>query len=352
MKRALLLVGICGVLTLTGCSDSASKTQVRGPDPVNGSQMQTNTSGVSVTSTSLGTVGTLPDAPWNKVAQTKQEWDDPQSYPAEQPSPRQFWVIDQPTTLQAAAFGVLPTEREPGPTLQVQTYALATSLPQAPTNRAVYIAGRYPDNYVGRLNQIVVRDGESWNFISEYSLVQHSSQQIPLGDQVPNASQAQVEAQAQQLLRDRGLLLPDAAVPTTYRQPDGTWRVFFYQHINGLPVYANKVLVVAVNQAGQATEILGRRRPLLRESSYPARTPEEAWKLLQEGGGHTFYVNDGASWENSVLDRFVVTSIEVAYIEAEPTSAQQVIQPYYVFRNDAGRTLYISAIADTYVMPS
>ena len=137
--------------------------------------------------------------------------------------------------------------------------------------------------------------------------------------------------------------MPDQATP----QADGNRRVFFFQRLDRIPVYANKGLAVSFNAAGQATNIIGRRRPLLARSRYALRTLEQAWQALTRGEGRTFYVDYLTPEKTSDRSRFV--AVELAYAETEVVSAQQLMQPYYIFRAENGLVLFVPAIADAYV---
>ncbi len=351
MKRFLFAVLASVSLILAGCSSPTTKaghTQTNGTAPA-GSDTPAAT-GPS-TQPLTATANVLPNAPWNVLPRTQRDWDDPNSYPWQVPGFGKFWVTDQPQSLQPLAFGVLPVEREPGTELTINGYELAATLPEVPTELAVYVAGRYPDSAVELFNRIVAKGENSWEFVPEYSFIQYSNQHL-VGGKTPVTTTRQAEEQAVQLLNDRGLLLPDAAMPTTYEQPDGTRQILFYRRINGVPIYPNKGLAITINRDGQITNVIGRRRPLLSESKYPLRSPEEAWRLLREGRGRTMNVSDGASWEKGTIERFVVKDVNIAYVETEVVSPQQIVQPYYVFRNDQGRTLYVPAVADPYATRS
>lgn len=154
------------------------------------------------------------------------------------------------------------------------------------------------------------------------------------------------------MLRERGLLMPDSMEPTTQPTSDGTWRVYFFRHVNDVVVYTNKALSVQLNRDGQAEDIIGRRRPLLARSPYPLRSPTDAWKRVTDGHWHSLYVDDGAPWQHGALERFVVTKVELAYAEGEVITAQQIMQPYYVFRDEQQHAVYVPAIADAYLQAS
>lgn len=231
-----------------------------------------------------------------------------------------------------------------------------------PTEADVYVVGRYPSDFTGAFNHLVARVGESWEFIPANSFVQCQTT-IPADEKESVATEAQAAQRAAQLLMERGLLMPDSTPPATRDMPDSTWRLSFRRHINGVVVYTNKGLAVSLNRDGQATNIIGRRRPLLAKSRYPLRTPQEAWRMLSAGQGRPFSVDDGVPvldrGKSVTLDRFAVREMELAYAEMEVYAApgsqgrrpaeQQVMQPYYVFHSEQEYTLYIPAVADPYV---
>ncbi|MGI8855924.1 MAG: hypothetical protein ACR2JW_09245 [Thermomicrobiales bacterium] len=276
--------------------------------------------------------------------------------------PNLFWIPDEPKELSPLAFGTLPREYQPESHLTIHGYDLAVSLPQMPMEADVYVVGTYPADFTDRFNSIVVRDGEGWEWLPPYSLLQCQTT-IPRDEKQSIATDAQAAERAARLLTARGLLMPDSVPPVIHDLPDGTWRLSFHRHINGVIVYTNKGLAVSLNRDGQATNIIGRRRPLLAKSRYPLRTPDEAWRMLAAGRGRPFYVDDGAPafyvGKDVIMDRFVVRQIELAYAETEVYAApgsqgrrpaeQQVMQPYYIFHNEQDYTLYVPAVTDSYV---
>jgi hypothetical protein len=115
--------------------------------------------------------------------------------------------------------------------------------------------------------------------------------------------------------------MPDSTEPTIWHTFDETWQVFFLRRINEVVVYTNKALSVQLNRDGQARYVIGRRRPLLRRSQYPLRSPADAWKLVTEGQWQSMYVDDGSPQQHASLERFVVTKVELAYAEGEVITA-------------------------------
>jgi hypothetical protein len=259
--------------------------------------------------------------------------------------PGSFWANDVPKELGPLAFSVLPRDNQPGQGVTVSGYELGASFPSFPHELDVYLMGDYPADHCSALLSIV-KSLQDWDCIPFYSLVQYRGE-TALGEKLASPSQQQVEQRALQLLKERGLLMPDQSTPTARQNDDGTWRVWFVQRINSIPVYANKGLAVTFNGDGQARNIIGRRRPLLARSRYPLRTPEESWERFKQGKARSFYVDDLSRPHPGTVTR--LTQIELAYAEVEVITAQQIMQPYYVFRADTGQTLYVPAVADPYV---
>ncbi|MGI8688291.1 MAG: hypothetical protein ACR2M3_06890 [Thermomicrobiales bacterium] len=269
-----------------------------------------------------------------------------------------FWIPDQPKDLSPLALGVLPREAEPGSQLNVGSYLLTAPLPTSPAEAGVYVVGAYPDSDKDVFTRMVVRAGEAWDFVPEYSLVQCRTP-LPADATLSVSTEAQAAQRATRVLMERGLLRPDSGVSAVAVRPDGAWSVSFLQRIDGVPVYANKGLTVSVGRDGVVTGLLGRRRPLLARSRYPLRTPQDAWQLLAVGQGRPFYVDDGApvlwSGQSMTIAPFTVSGVELAYAETEvltnaasqgrQPAAQQIMQPYYVFRDARGYTLYVPAVA-------
>lgn len=276
--------------------------------------------------------------------------------------PDLFWVPDEPKELPPLAFGMLPREYQPELPLTIHGYDLTIALPQMPTEADIYVVGAYPGGFTDHFNSVVARDGEGWEWLPPYSLLQCQTT-IPRDEKQFIANDARAAERATRLLMERGLLMPDSVPPAIYDLPDGTWRLSFQRHIRGVVVYTNKGLAVSLNRDGQATNIIGRRRPLLAKSRYPLRTPGQAWQMLIAGRGHLFYIDDGAPAFNVgkevSVDRFMVRQIELAYAEMEVYAApgsqgrrpaeQQIMQPYYAFHSEQDYTLYVPAVSDSYV---
>lgn len=263
---------------------------------------------------------------------------------ASSPSPSQapivFWALDTPQVREASAFGALPPERQARRVVTIAGYQLATTLPTAPPSLNVYVAGGYPDPDIDRA---AVFGEPGWQFVPYFSLVQYVGADRPLGALGPPATDADALARAEAVLRPRGLLPADTQ-PSRIAQQTRGWRVSFARHIDGRIDYANKGLTVSIDPNGQIVNILARRRPLLEQSAYPTRSAQDAWALAQSGRWLTFIVEDGAP-QGGAIDRFVVRSVDIVYVEGEVLSARDIIRPYYVFRDANDQTIYVSAIA-------
>lgn len=263
--------------------------------------------------------------------------------PSPSPSavPIVFWEVDAPVIRGASAFGALAAERQAKRFVTIGGYELAAALPTAPSTLNAYIAGAYPDSDLQRAR---VFGEPGWDFVPYFSLLQYSGPDRPLGSPGSAASEADALARAVAVLRPRGLLPADTDSTRVKRQTRG-WRVGFARRIDGRLAYTNKGLQVAVDANGQVTNILGRRRRLLELSAYPTRTAADAWVLAQAGRWLTFIVEDGAP-QAGTIDRFVVRSVDIVYVEGEVLSARDIIRPYYVFRDANDQTIYVSAIAN------
>lgn len=65
------------------------------------------------------------------------------------------------------------------------------------------------------------------------------------------------------------------------------------------------------------------------------------------GHARTFYVDDGnpfVGMPTMTLGRFTANSVEIAYGEFEVVSPRDLTQPYFVFRNADGVTVWVPAI--------
>lgn len=71
--------------------------------------------------------------------------------------------------------------------------------------------------------------------------------------------------------------------------------------------------------------------------TYPIRTSQEAWKLLQSGEGYVAQKGDG--------DAAVIRDVTLAYYESH--DEQDYLQPIYVFHGDGGFLGYVPAVSPT-----
>jgi hypothetical protein len=284
-----------------------------------------------------------PMLAWDATPSAAAAWDDPGSYPPPPRSPA-FWSPDPLLDLPERAYGPLPAEAEPSLSVAVGSYALAAPLPAAPAMLPVYVVGRYPDADEGRAGRVVQRGAEAWRFLPRFSLIQ--SRTPIAGTGAPVATAAQATDAATECLRGHALLMPDTRPIATRRQTDGSWRILFVRWVAGMPVYANKGLAATVTGDGQATDIIGRRRPILARSAYHAIAPDDAWRSLIRGGGRTFSIDTGAVGGEAVaVERFVARRAELAYVETEVVAPRQLMRPYYLFGDEGGQLLFVPAVA-------
>lgn len=263
------------------------------------------------------------------------------SIPASPAESVSFWLADSPAVRGASAFGTLPPERQAKRILTIAGYELATGLPTAPPTLNVYIAGAYPDSDTGR----VATFGEpGWQFVPSLSLLQYFSADQPLGPAGAVSTRADASAHAAAVLRPRGLL-PANTVMDHVVQQSTAWRVIFARHIDGRVDYTNKSAIVTLDATGRVRDVLIRRRPLLERSAYPTRSAQDAWDLARSGHWLTFNLEDGAPTTPAQVDRFVVRSVDIVYVEGEVLSPRDIIRPYFVFRDANDQTIYVSAIA-------
>lgn len=267
------------------------------------------------------------------------------SDPSSAPS-ASLWLPDRPEAREPRAFGMLPRERQTGPRLTVRSFELSGTLPPAPTELAVYLVGSYPATHRDHVSR-VLEDVRSWIFIPEYSLVQYRPTE-PTGIGFPIRSADEAADRATQFLSRRGLLLRDSLPPIVVPLAD-QWRVLFHRRVSGIPVYTNKGLVIQFDRSGRITDLIGRRRPLESYSTYPLRSVEDAWRLVLDGKWITFYVDDGGPPGNADIERFIVRDVELAYVEAEVVEPLQIMQPFFVFRNEQRRAVYVPAVAPSHV---
>jgi hypothetical protein len=256
------------------------------------------------------------------------------------PYPGSIWSPDQPITLDPRAFGTFPADRQPGAFLSFDHVRLATSLPSAPTQASVALVGSYDESWKVTVAHAVA-DPSAWDVVPLYSEVSSHTSLGPMPSMSAglNGMSAGLDA-ARALLRGNGLLPPDME---PHPHP-GVQRFEFIRRLDGLPIFTNNG-VSLVGLTGGGTQALARRRPILAVSRYPLRSPADAWSLVQQGQGRTMYVDDGAPLGPVHLSEFVVTSIELVYLELQVQGPRELMQPYYAFREAGGSVLYIPAVA-------
>jgi hypothetical protein len=245
------------------------------------------------------------------------------------PYPGSVWSMDQPITLEPRAFGAFPADSQPGPFLSFDRVRLATAVPSEPAEASVALVGSYDETWKATVSRTVA-DPAVWDVVP--ALAELSSHEslgpMPAG----------VDA-ARAILQRNGLLPPDME-PHPYPEAN---RFEFIRRLDGLPIFTNNG--VSLNRlADGGTQALARRRPILAVSRYPLRTPSEAWALVQAGQGHTMYVDDDAPLGPVHLSEFVVTSVELVYLELQVIGPHELMQPYYAFREAGGSVLYVPAV--------
>jgi hypothetical protein len=248
--------------------------------------------------------------------------------------PGSVWSTDHPIALEPRAFGVFPTDRQPGTIVTFDRVRLATVFPSAPPEASVALVGSYDATWKETVGQIV-GDLKAWDVVPLYAEVASVQSVGPM----PPTSSAGLGA-ARALLERNGLLLPDME---PHPHP-GAGRFEFVRRLDGLPIFTNNGVSLIGTTDGTA-QALARRRPILALSRYPLRTPSDAWALLQAGQGRTMYVDDGSPLGPVHLSEFVVTSIELVYLELQVIGPRELMQPYYGFRENGGSVLYVAAVA-------
>lgn len=247
-----------------------------------------------------------------------------------QASPGSIWSADRPITLEPLAFGTFPPDRQPGGRLTFDRVRLATELPTVPDTAVVAVVGSYNETWKKTVAD-TVSDPSIWDVVPLYSSV---SSTASLGS-MPSGWEA-----AQAILQRNGLLLPDMEPHPHPR----AGRFEFIRRLDGLPIFTNNGVSLR-GLVGGSSQALARRRPILAVSRYPVRRPSEAWSRIQAGRGQTMYVDDGAPLTPIHLSEFIVTSIELVYLELQVLAPRELMQPYYAFRDSDGSILYVPAVS-------
>ncbi|WP_274363748.1 hypothetical protein [Paenibacillus thermotolerans] len=257
-----------------------------------------------------------------------------------------FWAEDKPKKLGPVAFGTLPhVELVVDPPLTIKEFKLDAGFPDVPEQLPVYMQGSYPKEHKQMLGKFVANP-KRWEYHPAYSVLYDVGVE-PISGPIESPTPEKIEAKAIELLGP--LLMPDTKLKTTINNPDGSWTVAFERTFDGHVILSDRGVSVGFDAEGRAINIMIRRKPILEESDYPIRTPEQAYELLKSGGFKILYVEDFKPALSGEVDRFTVKEIEIAYHEQHPTQARLPLQPYYVFRNEAGQALYVPAVADPYV---
>lgn len=290
--------------------------------------------GCTTTSGPTPEASAVPPTPSQATLAARWDW-----IPTPTASPGQVWAPDMPTTIGPVAFGVVPRDTEPGPALSINRFELATELPSARSEADVYLVGAYSQLWAEHVLG-TVRDASSWIVTPAYALVA-----VRPGASLGTADSTDVDRITAIMVANG--LIRGAERPRSIRTRSGV-RYAFFRELNGLTVYANKVVSASVLEGGRVVA-LGRRRPLLAGSSYPLRSPAEAFRMLQSRRWMTMYLDDDTWPESASITTFAITKVELAYAEAEVRAPREFMQPYYVFRDDFGHAVYVPAIADRYV---
>ncbi|WP_053365733.1 hypothetical protein [Bacillus sp. FJAT-27245] len=260
------------------------------------------------------------------------------------PEEGQFWATDKPRELERAAFGQLkhiPLNIN----VSIKQVKVDTELPNIPKELPVYMQGSYPSHHKELLKSFT-QYHEVLDYHPSYSGIYFAGMD-PLTEKIDDPQKHDIENKAKDVLGK--LLMPDSH-PSTVQHKDGSWTVTFFRYINGYKVYVDKPIRIRFDNKGRVTSIEGRRRPIIEESYYPTRSPNEAIEeLKKEKWLHLYIYEYGVPEFDGNVGEFVITHIEIAYHEQHPDAPRQVMQPYYVFKNKEGQALYVPAIADPYV---
>lgn len=261
-----------------------------------------------------------------------------------------LWQADNPTELSPIGYGKLrplelikPTLQRSGKTEAIGTLSFAATFPTLPAELPVYEAGNYPSAYGERFTLPV-----PWGFAPTISVVYY----IDRNERPLDVGEGRPAEVATRLLQERALLMADTQAATIITRTDGATTIPFYRYLNDLVVYGNRPGCVTLNQSGQLTYFVMRRRPLVSRALYPLRTPDEAWQALQAGGWYAVgssICQDGGTGLPAKIEHFRVTKVELAYWEPHSDREIQVMMPYYLFRNEQGHTLYVPAVKPEWI---
>jgi hypothetical protein len=261
-----------------------------------------------------------------------------------------FWWPDQPEELPPKGFDKLKAQGSIGVTagdgtpmtFEIAKFTLAAPLPGVPAELPVYRAGAYQEEQRDQF-----KGPHDWVYPSWSEVATGPSGPIP--GEKPDPDHA--AEQAALLLRQYDLLMPDNDSARVYHT-EGATLVTFFRHINGMPLYNDRGPCVSFGKDG-SVQLQVRRQPLMQRSLYPVRSAQEAWQELLSG--HfikvTFsHCEDGGPQLVGKVADFRVTSVELAYWEPQPNGPGELVQPYYVFRNGDGATLYVPAVKPEWLL--
>lgn len=252
-----------------------------------------------------------------------------------------LWDADAPEELPPLGLGkIRPLEwgyTRLGRSEPAVEFTLATALPKVPAELPVYEVGNYI--FGNRFTEPA-----PWFFHANYSLVWYDdrhTEPIELGSGTPTELAAR-------LFTELGLLMPDTTLTASVTYPDGVTQVRFNRHLHNQIVYGDKPACLDIDASGRVKYMIMRRRPLAKRSTYPLRTPAEAWEALQAGGWYglgSIPCQDGGEWlKEQEIEQFEVRKVELAYWEPHADRHSQPMIPYYLFRNAEGHTLYVPAV--------
>lgn len=250
-----------------------------------------------------------------------------------------FWAPDQPTQYPAQAYGrvrpfVPATGMPAGSTVEIAD----VQLPAAPAELPVYVSGAY-EGAPGY--QHPVQFGAlACAFNPHYS-------ELSCEDGPPGLTAITDSLSAEQRAREltEPLWMADWRLAFARMESTQEWVVHFRQEVEGRPFYTDRGLSAHIDQMGTLIHLTVRRRPLLGRSLYPVRSAAEALSLLKEGRGFSWSTMTPMG-EPKPGTPFVVDSVEIGYIMPHVVANNELVPPYYIFRNEAGEALFIPAVAD------
>lgn len=251
-----------------------------------------------------------------------------------------FWAPDQPAQHPVKAYGQVRTSAMAVTASEgITVEASKTVLPKAPKEVPVYVIGSYSPTYAApQPEEVGELDCDYYPYHSSFLCSSSPPSPIPVTDATSAA--ARMRELIQPLWMDDWRLESPAAL-----QADKTWKGLYRQEIEGRPFYTDKGLDVTIDGTGAVIQLEARRRPLIGRSLYPARSPEEALRLLKEGRGFAF-TTVYALPPPRPNTTFIVQSVEIGHITPHVWSDNELVSPYYIFRNEAGEALVIPALSE------